>query len=599
MVYSTNHITNFKERFALIPKAIFMTTGLFLISVPLIRRVSFVTGLGAYVFSLLLLVLPSIAESKDIVVKTETNKMVEIAFTASSACTDPFNEIELDAVFTDPSGKQLKVPAFWAGGNTWKIRYASPLQGIHRFTTVCSKVSDKGLNDIKGRVEIKKYKGNNLLLQRGAIRIADDKRHFAYGNDAPFFWMGDTWWMGLTKRLVWPEDVKLLADDRIKKGFNVVQIVAGLYPDMPAFDERGENEAGFPWEANYTAIRPAYFDAADKKIMYLADQGITPCIVGAWGYHLPWLGIDKMKQHWRYLIARWGALPVVWCAAGETTMPFYLSKTKEADKDWLKEGWTAVIRYMKETDPYKRIITTHAAHYCRTTRESITDPALLDFDMQQSGHGNVASKQAAQALDGWRAQPVMPVMSGESRYEALAVPKPLPAEAPRQAFWAHTVNSGLAGHTYGANGIWQLNGIDKPYGKSPGGNNWGITPWNEAMRLPGSTQIGAARKLIESIPGWSSFEPQPEMITAWSSKDTAVLAVTANHQSALAYLPSPGSITITLPAPGQQYNAFWFNPVTIIKEKEFTMTTDHSGKFMVTSPAALQDWVLVLTKSRK
>ena len=31
------------------------------------------------------------------------------------------------------------------------------------------------------------------------------------------------------------------------------------------------------------------------------------------------------NQHWRYLIARYGALPVVWCAAGEGTMPWWLT----------------------------------------------------------------------------------------------------------------------------------------------------------------------------------------------------------------------------------------------------------------------------------
>ena len=541
-----------------------------------------------------LLVCPAVGLCKDIVVKTETNKMVEISFTAAGTYNDPFNEVELDAIFTSPSGEQLKVPAFWAGGNTWKVRYASPIHGTHSFTTICSNTADKGLTSIRGRVEIKKYKGNNPLLRHGAVKIAGDKRHFAYGDGTPFFWMGDTWWMGLTKRLVWPEEVKSLADDRIKKGFNVVQIVAGLYPDMPAFDPRGENEAGFPWEENYTSIRPSYFNAADRRIIYLAEQGITPCIVGAWGYHLPWLGVEKMKQHWRYLIARWGALPVVWCAAGETTMPFYLSKTKDADKEWQKNEWTKVIRYMKEIDPFKRVITTHPS---RTARASLSDPSLLDFDMHQSGHGSGPAKQAAQALEGWRTQPVMPVISGESRYEALAIPNPLPAEAPRGAFWAHTVNSGLAGHTYGANGIWQLNGINKPYGKSPGGNNWGITPWNEAMKLPGSAQIGAARKLIESIPGWSSFQPQPDMITQWSSADTAVLAVTSGSRSALAYLPSPGKITITLPAAGQQYKAFWFNPVTTDRGQEFRVTTDTSGKLAVTSPATKQDWVLVLTRN--
>ena len=550
----------------------------------------------ALLYFILLLFCPAAAESKDMVAKTETNKMVELSFTTNTKYDDPFNRVELDAVFTDPSGKQLKVPAFWAGGSTWKIRYSSPLPGKHTFTTLCSATGDKALHHVKGRIEVRKYQGDNVLLRRGALRIAADQRHFAYGDGTPFFWMGDTWWMGLTKRLVWPEEVKMLADDRIKKGFNVVQIVAGLYPDMPAFDPRGENENGFPWEEKYSSIRPAYFDAADKRIIYLAEQGIVPCIVGAWGYHLPWLGSEKMKKHWRYLIARWGALPVVWCAAGETTMPFYLSTNKAADIVWLKNEWTHVIRYIKETDPFDRILSTHAAHHAKTTRESITEPALLDFDMHQSGHGNVAAKQAAQALDGWRINPPMPVRSGESRYEALAIPNPLPAEAPRSAFWAHTVNSGLAGHTYGANGVWQLNGIDKPYGKSPGGNNWGTTPWNEAMKLPGSSQIGAARKLIESIPGWSSFQPQPGMITQWSSVDMPVLAVTDDNQSALSYLPSAGSITITLPATNQPYKAYWFNPVSIVKEQELTLNTDGSGKLSATAPGTQQDWVLVLHK---
>ena len=45
-----------------------------------------------------------------------------------------------------------------------------------------------------------------------------------------------------------------------------------------------------------------------------------------------------MKKHWRYLIARWGAYPVVWCLAGEGTMPYYLSKTPKEDADTQKHG---------------------------------------------------------------------------------------------------------------------------------------------------------------------------------------------------------------------------------------------------------------------
>jgi len=45
------------------------------------------------------------------------------------------------------------------------------------------------------------------------------------------------------------------------------------------------------------------------------------------------MGIEKMKKHWRYLIARYGAYPVVWCLAGEGIMPYYLSTNREKDID--------------------------------------------------------------------------------------------------------------------------------------------------------------------------------------------------------------------------------------------------------------------------
>ncbi len=120
--------------------------------------------------------------------------------------------------------------------------------------------------------------------------------------------------MSLCKRLPWPDGFQTLAADRVRKGFTIVQIVAGLYPDMEPYDERGANEAGYPWQRDYCAINPAYFDAADSRIAYLADHGLVACIVRAWGYFLPRMGMRKMKQHWRYIIARWGAYPLfgVW-----------------------------------------------------------------------------------------------------------------------------------------------------------------------------------------------------------------------------------------------------------------------------------------------
>ena len=100
----------------------------------------------------------------------------------------------------------------------------------------------------------------------------------------------------------------------------------------------------------------------------------------------------------------------------------------------------------------------------------------------------------------------MPVVNGEVSYEALL--GTIPAEIPRLMFWTCML-SGAAGHTYGANGIWQLNRRDQPYGKSPHGGTYGPIPWDEAMNLPGSQQLGLAKAFLMRFP-WHRFEPHPE-----------------------------------------------------------------------------------------
>ncbi|HZM02184.1 MAG TPA: DUF4038 domain-containing protein, partial [Candidatus Saccharimonadales bacterium] len=441
--------------------------------------------------------------------KTQANVMVEMTLTAKNHYTDPFNQVLLDVVFIDLAGHELRVPAFWAGGDLWKARYASPLVGTHRFRSECSETGDGGLQGVSGQVEISAYHGDNPLYQHGPLRAAPDHRYLEHVDGTPFFWLGDTWWMGLCHRLHWPDEFQQLTADRKAKGFNVIQIVAGLYPDMFPFDPRGANEAGFPWETNYASIRPAYFDAADLRLRYLVDQGFTPCIVGAWGYFMPWMGVKKMEAHWRYLIARYGALPVAWCAAGEANLPWYLAKGFPYDDRNQVHDWTEVMRYIRATDPWHRPLTLHPTGINElSSRHATDDSALLDFDMLQTPHG----KQEAVAptvntvRHSYAAKPTLPVIDGEASYEMLN--NNIPAEWSRRMFWLCLMN-GAAGHTYGANGIWQCNRPGQPHGASPHGGNYGTIPWNEAMHLPGSEQIGFGKRFFEQF-AWQDFRPHPQ-----------------------------------------------------------------------------------------
>jgi hypothetical protein len=458
------------------------------------------------------------------------------------------------------------------------------------------------LHDHTGTVTVTPYQGKNSLYRHGSVRVAADRRHFEHLDGTPFFWLADTWWMGLCNRLHWPDEFQRLAADRKAKGFNVIQIVAGLYPDMPAFDPRGANEAGFPWQKDYSSIRPEYFNQADKRLKYLVDQGFMPCIVGAWGYHLPWMGTDRIKAHWRYVVARYGALPVAWCAAGEGTMPFYGSKHASEDAVLQKQGWSEVIRSIRATDPFGRMITIHPS---RAAREIVDDPALLDFDMHQTGHEPESAIGAMAALmrGSYEVRPAMPVIAGESSYDGLDMREwgggVLSSDASRQMFWVGLMHNGAAGGTYGANGIWQLNRRNLPYGPSPHGRSWGSAPWDEAMRRPGSAQVGLAKQFFARYP-WQRLEPKPDTV-AWGDnqpfKDNIrPYALGIGTDLRIVYVPRQRPIVVKQLVPQADYTASLFDPVTGVCSSLGTIKTNADGTWQHLPPDHRHDWVLVLQR---
>ena len=449
--------------------------------------------LGAWVVVSLALTARADAEQR-----IETNRVAEIALVSEKTYANPFAEIRLDAIVTQPDGNPLRVPAFSAGGNRWCFRYASSQPGQVVWRTECSDAANPRLHGVEGKLDVVAYAGDNPLYRHGPIQVAKDRRHLEHADGTPFFWLGDTWWKGLSKRIPFEGFQKLTAD-RKAKGFTVVQIVAGPYPDEPPFDPRWENEGGMPYEKDYVRVNPAYFDHADRRIEHLVASGIVPAIVGGCGWHMPSIGVEKMNRHWRYLIARYGAYPVVWIVGGEASGP----------------QWTDVAKYVRTTDPYRRPTTAHPPS---SGRRSLTDDTVLDFDMLQTGHGGgwgapcgdwggAAGNTVAKVTAHYSKTPTMPVLVGEVVYEGHMMTNG--PEMQRFMFWSSMLD-GAAGHTYGAGGIWQMNS------ETERGAEYEFTPWFEAMHLPGSTQLGLAKKLLEEYPWWR-FEPHPEWVDPHST----------------------------------------------------------------------------------
>ena len=528
------------------------------------------------------------------------NCATEWEFTSVKRYADAFNEVELDVIFTDPQGKAWRVPAFWGGGDEWRVRFAPRTAGTYSYQTVCSDTVDSGLHGQSGSLEVRAYEGDNPLLKHGPLRVSANRRYFQYADGTPFLWLGDTWWMALCQRMSWPDDFQMLAADRTAKGFSVIQIVAGLYPDMPSFDPRGANEAGYPWTQGFGTINPAYFDMADLRIRWLVRSGLLPCIVSCWGYFLPLMGVEKLKKHWRYLVARYGAYPVAWCLAGEGAMPYYLSANREADVAAQKHGWSEIARYVRQIDPYGHPITIHPTD---AGRNQVEDPAVLDFDMLQTGHGGHGSlpntvKSIRRAV---AARPQMPALVGEVNYEGIL--ESSREEIQRFCFWTCML-SGAAGHTYGANGIWQVNTPAQPFGPSPHGASWGNTPWQEASRLPGSKQTGLAKRLFERYEWWR-FEPHQDWIEPHADDKNVMGPYCAGipGQVRVYYFPSPIApwTPIHLACALEQgiaYQAFFFDPKTGQELPAVKVIPQADGTWRIPSPPLIQDWALVIERAQ-
>lgn len=522
----------------------------------------------------------------------------EWGFTSARLYADPFNQVELDVVVTGPDGAEWRVPAYWAGGQSWRVRFAGPARGVYQWRTVCSDAGNPDLHGVAGTLDVGPYEGANPLYRHGPLHTAASGRTFAHADGTPFFWLGDTWWHGVTKRLAWPGDFQTLTADRAAKGFDVIQLFAAFFPDLAPFDDRAANEAGFPWDEGFTRINPAYFDMLDLRVDWLVRAGLVPCIFCAQGYAMEWLGVEQMKQHCRYLAARFAAYPVVWCMGGEIDAAWYLHPFASDDErrafmGHLRAQWNDVAAYMREIDPFRRPLT---AHPCtpRSARDTLDDD-LMTYDMVQTGHSGARDLgQTVQAVvRSYDKTPPKPAINGEVSYEGMHGGSW--QDTQRLFFWV-CVLSGAAGHSYGAQGVWQVNRRGQPFGNSPYGRSWGHTPWDEAMHLPGSTQMGVGKAILERYRWWE-FVPHPEWVAPrWADGDyLRAYAAGIPGRVRVCYAPVGARIReMRELEPGVRYRAAFVSPFDGAECAIGEVTGDENGAWPVPLPPVSHDWVIIL-----
>src|SRR5690554_4749141 len=73
--------------------------------------------------------------------------MSEIEFKSKKTYSDNFKDVDIDVIFTHSNGTEIRMPAFWDGKNTWKVRFTPTLPGEWSYISVCTDESNFELHN--------------------------------------------------------------------------------------------------------------------------------------------------------------------------------------------------------------------------------------------------------------------------------------------------------------------------------------------------------------------------------------------------------------------------------------------------------------------
>jgi hypothetical protein len=422
------------------------------------------------------------------------------------------------------------------------------------------------------------------------LKISDNKRFLVSQDGKPFFWLGDTAWE-LFHRLNREEADRYLAH-RAGQGFTVIQAVVlaelnGLkspnaYGHLPFHDvdSRRPNED--------------YFAHVDYIVERAAALNLCVGMLPTWGRYVggadegrpdaDFFNLQNAADYGRFLARRYSDKPIIWILGGDRLA------------DNTAAVWTAMAQGIRDIVGDRQLITFHPRGGTSSSKW-FHQVGWLDFNMIQSGH-NPQSLNYIPVERDYALQPPKPTLDGEPAYEYP--PDHLPANRPvgavqvrRNAYWA--VFAGAHGHTYGTHPVWQMyDQRRKPL--------WDVvTPWYQALDLPGATQLIHLKRLMLSRP-YVTRIPDQSVIVSAMPEELGRIQVTRDGKVGqndatylLAYFPEHHAVTLSTGRIGAaRLNVWWFNPrngnATRLGERANTKTME----FEPPTRAPGEDWVLVL-----
>ena len=417
----------------------------------------------------------------------------EIVLLAAQNFAHPYTDVDVWADFTHESGQILRRPAFWDGGRSWKVRFASPgLTGGWKWQTDAS-VDDSGLSGVGGELTTSDEPSSNRFYRHGFWKMSPGGRNLVHADGTPAILVGDTVWT-----LPWratPEQVRDYAENRRTKGFNAALLMS-VQPDMRAVGSRDRSiDSGFDVgfedlpSGHINELRPEYFQYLDNLIAILVAHEIVPVWQPVFmGYG--WKGLDvagpvlppaEYTRYCRYLVARYGARPAIYLVGGDGSgYEAPVAPGGQEVHSWDAYGQPTGLHYRPHSD-----------------NRAYQNAPWLDFQWCQTGHQGMHVPE--RVADMWRNLPVKALANGEPTYENTGRLGLAAGWWQGHEAWSNLCAGGTMGVVYGASSLWQWmlrpgeEGQD-PLLAAPD------TTWREAMDFEGSKYVGLVSHILEGLP---------------------------------------------------------------------------------------------------
>ncbi|MGA9119821.1 MAG: DUF4038 domain-containing protein [Bacteroidota bacterium] len=540
----------------------------------------------------------------------------ELTFTAANSYKNAYTDAVVWVDLTGP-GFTKRVYGFWDGGQTFHVRIVATQPGTWSWKSG-SNPDDRGLTGKTGSfaaVAWTEVEKNENPLRRGFLRSTANNHALEYDDGTPFLAIGDTWYSLGSNRFRWYDDTiarpigptagfKDYVRYRKAQGYNWLNVIAAFPNWMTdgkpwhlimddsahttvrsAWVEFGtgsaknmDNEGGrpffFPGKVpgyenvfpDMDRVNPEYFKYLDRKIDYLNANGFIPMIEVSrrdaglcWYKYYGWP--DSYARFIQYIFSRYQANNTV-------LSPIHLDIIDET----VSPGdYTAAIHFVEKKFGPPPFGTLLSANANPSTLENWGDSSWVTLHQI----GNMREHNNYWYLtEIFNLKDPKPALNGEPYYAGYRDARgpgaanytrgakggtELDDAFVRSGIYGSFLSGGLAGHVYGAEGIW---GADiEPTAPV---HMWEAFQWRSGaqMQYLRTFAFSIARRYQDLVPIADLVSPDKTQITL-GYEGWAYCARTDDKKIFLAYFERgcPKS-QIRGARLNSVYNAQWFNPRT-------------------------------------